>query len=148
MASYKGRFVPKHPEKYKGDPTKIIYRSSWELRFMKLLDEKSDVVQWASEELAIPYKSPIDGKWHRYFPDFLVRMRNRDGDIVVKMIEIKPRSQSVPPKPKSKGSKPTKKYLQEVATYGINMSKWNAAKDYCEDRKWEFVVLTEKELGI
>jgi len=115
---------------------------------MKLLDERSDIIQWASEELAIPYKSPIDGKWHRYFPDFLVRMRDRNGDVVVKMIEIKPRSQAVPPTPKGKGTKPTKKYLREVATFGINMSKWHAAKDYCEDRKWEFVVLTEKELGI
>ena len=148
MAAYKGRFVPKNPQKYKGDPTKIVYRSSWELRFMKLLDERDDIIQWASEELAIPYKSPIDGKWHRYFPDFLVRMRDRSGNIVVKMIEIKPRAQAVPPKPKAKGSKPTKKYLQEVATYGINNAKWLAAKDYCEDHRWEFVVLTEKELGL
>ena len=148
MATYKGRFQPKHPEKYKGDPTKIVYRSSWELRFMKYLDENSNIIQWASEELAIPYKSPIDGRWHRYFPDFLVRMRDRNGNIVVKMIEIKPRAQSVPPIPRGKGTKPTKKYLQEVATYGINIKKWEAAKDYCEDRKWEFVVLTEKELGI
>ena len=115
---------------------------------MKLLDERDDIIQWASEELAIPYKSPIDGKWHRYFPDFLVRMRDRNGNIVVKMIEIKPRAQAVPPKPKAKGSKPTKKYLQEVATYGINNAKWLAAKDYCEDRRWDFVVLTEKELGL
>ena len=148
MATYKGRFVPRFPEKYKGDPTKIVYRSSWELRFMNYLDTNSNIVQWASEELAIPYKSPIDGKWHRYFPDFLVRMRNRKGNIVVKMIEIKPRSQSVPPTPKGKGTKPTKKYLQEVATFGINSAKWHAAKEYCLDRDWEFVVLTEKELGI
>ena len=148
MATYKGRFQPKHPQKYKGDPTKIVYRSSWELRFMKYLDENSNIIQWASEELAIPYKSPLDGRWHRYFPDFLIRMRDKDGNVVVKMIEIKPRSQAVPPTPRNKGSKPTKKYLQEVATFGINRSKWEAAKDYCEDRKWEFVVLTEKELGI
>jgi hypothetical protein len=147
MATYKGRFQPKNPEKYKGDPTKIVYRSSWELRFMKYLDENSNIIQWASEELAIPYKSPLDGRWHRYFPDFLVRMRDRDGNVTVKMIEIKPRAQSVPPKPKGKGTKPTKKYLQEVATFGINNAKWHAAKDYCEDRKWQFVVLTEKELG-
>lgn len=148
MATYKGRFQPKHPQKYKGDSTKIVYRSSWELRFMKYLDENSNIIQWASEELAIPYKSPLDGRWHRYFPDFLIRMRDKDGNVVVKMIEIKPRSQAIPPTPRGKGSKPTKRYLQEVATFGINSSKWHAAKDYCEDRKWEFVVLTEKELGI
>ena len=75
-------------------------------------------------------------------------MRDKDGKISTKMIEIKPRSQAVPPAPKNKGSKPTKKYLREVATYGINISKWEAAKEYCADRNWEFVVLTEKELGI
>lgn len=148
MAAYKGRFAPKNPQKYKGDPTKIIYRSSWEMRFMKYLDENSNIIQWASEELFIPYKSPLDGKWHRYFPDFIIRMRDKEGKITVKMIEIKPRSQAVPPIPKANGSKPTKKYLREVATYGINMAKWNAAKEYCDDKNWQFVVLTEKELGI
>jgi hypothetical protein len=148
MATYKGRFQPKNPTKYKGDPTKIVYRSSWELRFMKYLDENANIIQWASEELFIPYKSPLDGKWHRYFPDFVIRMRDKDGRVSTKMIEIKPRSQSVPPKVKTNGSKPTKKYLREVATYGTNMAKWEAAKDYCEDRQWEFVVLTERELGI
>ncbi len=114
---------------------------------MKYLDENSNIIQWASEELFIPYKSPLDGKWHRYFPDFIIRMKTRDGTTVTKMIEIKPRSQAVPPAPRAKGQH-TKKYLKEVATYGINISKWNAAKEYCADRNWEFVVLTEKELGI
>jgi hypothetical protein len=148
MATYRGRFQPKNPQKYKGDPTKIQYRSSWELRFMKYLDENSNIIQWASEEVIVPYKSPLDGKWHRYFPDFVIKMRDKDGKVSVKMIEIKPRSQSVPPTVKTNGSKPTKKYLREVATYGINMKKWEAAKEYCADRNWEFVVLTEKELGI
>jgi hypothetical protein len=115
---------------------------------MKYLDDNVNVLQWASEEIIIPYKSPLDGKWHRYFPDFVIKMRNKDGSILIKMIEIKPRSQSIPPKPNRSGSKPTKKFLREVATYGINMAKWHAAKDYCDDRKWEFVVLTERDLGI
>ena len=146
MAPYKGRFVPKNPQKYKGDPTKIIYRSSWELRFMNYIDTNPNIIQWASEELFIPYRSPLDGKWHRYFPDFIIKMRDKNGKVTVKMIEIKPRSQSVPPTVKKNGSKPTKKYLREVATYGINMSKWEAAKEYCADHNWEFVVLTEKEI--
>jgi hypothetical protein len=148
MAAYRGRFQPKHPEKYKGDPTKIVYRSSWELRFMNYIDTNSNIIQWSSEEIFIPYKSPLDGKWHRYFPDFIIKMRDKSGAISTKMIEIKPRAQSIPPTIKKNGSKPTKKYICEVATYGINMSKWHAAKEYCEDRQWEFVVLTEKELGI
>jgi hypothetical protein len=148
MATYKGRFQPKNPSKYSGDPTKIVYRSSWELRFMNYLDSNPNIIGWASEELFIPYRSPLDGKWHRYFPDFVIKMRDKNGKLVIKMVEIKPRSQSVPPVPKHKGSKPTKKYLREVATFGINSAKWEAAKAYCDDRNWEFVVLTEKELGI
>jgi hypothetical protein len=148
MATYKGRFQPKNPTKYKGDPTKIVYRSSWELRFMNYIDMNPNIIQWASEEVIVPYRSPLDGKWHRYFPDFVIKMKDKDGKVSVKMIEIKPRSQSVPPTIKGKTTKPTKKYLREVATYGLNMSKWEAAKEFCADRNWEFVVLTEKELGI
>ena len=147
MATYKGRFSPRYPEKYKGNPTNIVYRSSWELRFMGYLDKNPNVLQWASEELSVPYKSPLDGKWHRYFPDFIVRMRDRNGKTVVKMIEIKPRSQSVPPEVRKDGQRITKKYLREVATYGINNAKWEAAKEFCADRNWEFVVLTEKEVN-
>jgi len=146
MVAYKGRFVPRNPEKYKGNPTNIVYRSSWELKFMGYLDKNPNVLQWASEEVAIPYRSPLDGKWHRYFPDFIVRMLDRDGKKVVKMIEIKPRSQSVPPEVRQNGQKITKKYLREVATYGINSAKWEAAKEFCADRNWEFVVLTEKDV--
>jgi hypothetical protein len=147
MPPYKGRFVPRNPEKYKGNPTNIVYRSSWELKFMGYLDKNPNVLQWASEEVAIPYRSPLDNKWHRYFPDFIVRMRDADGKTVVKMIEIKPMSQSVPPEVRQKGQRITKKYLREVATYGINNAKWEAAKEFCADRNWEFVVLTEKNVN-
>lgn len=147
MPSYKGRFVPRNPEKYKGNPTNIVYRSSWELKFMGYLDKNPNVLQWASEEVAIPYRSPLDNKLHRYFPDFIVRMRDADGKMVVKMIEIKPMSQSVPPEVRQKGQRITKKYLREVANYGINNAKWEAAKEFCADRNWEFVVLTEKNVN-
>jgi hypothetical protein len=146
--AYKGKFSPKNPGKYRGDPTGIIYRSLWERKVMVYLDENINVLEWRSEEIAIPYRSPVDNRIHRYFPDFVIKMRDRDGKVSVKMIEIKPRSQSVPPTPKGKGSKPTKKYLREVATYGLNSAKWEAAKEFCADRNWEFVVLTEKELGL
>lgn len=143
---YKGKFSPKFPGKYKGDPTNIVYRSLWELRVMKYLDENASVLQWASEEVIIPYKSPVDGKYHRYFPDFWVKSRDKEGHISVRIFEVKPESQSVEPKPKS--GKPTKKYLTEVARYGINSAKWTAAREYCKERGWTFHVLTERELGI
>lgn len=146
--SYKGRFIPRHPEKYSGDPTLIVYRSLWERRVMSSLDQNPNVLKWSSEEHIVPYKSPVDGRWHRYFPDFVIRTRDRDGRVATKMLEVKPYSQTLQPKPHSGKGKPSRKYLNEVIQYTINSSKWAAARDFCEDRGWEFVVLTEKELGI
>lgn len=143
--SYKGIFRPKNPQKYRGDPSNIIYRSNWELKLMMYLDSHPQILQWASEELVIPYRSPIDGKVHRYFPDFYVKKQNTDGKIESVIIEVKPSVQAKPPKIQSK---PTKKYIREVATYGVNQAKWKAAKEFCEDRNWKFLVMTEKELGI
>ena len=137
--SYKGKYKPKNPKKYRGDPNNITYRSSWELQMMAYLDKNPDIVWWASEEMAIPYRSPIDGKRHRYFPDFIIKTTN--GEVV--MIEVKPASQSRPPEKKSRV---TKKYLNEVKTWGINQAKWKAAQSYCADRKWKFQVLTEDHL--
>jgi len=141
MKTYKGFFKPKNPSKYKGDPTNIIYRSRWELKLMGRLDSDPGVVQWSSEEIIIPYKSPIDGKWHRYFVDFYVKKYNGD----VFLVEVKPYSQTKPPEIPQKQ---TKRYINEVVTWGTNQAKWKAAKEYCEDRKWQFIIMTEHELGI
>lgn len=143
--SYKGYFKPRNPSKYKGDPTNIIYRSRWESKFMNYLDSHPDVLQWASEELIIPYRSPVDGKMHRYFPDFIVRKRNPQGVIETLLIEIKPASQTKEPVKKKTINKA---YISEVMTWGVNQAKWKAAKEFCEDRKWKFLILTEKELNI
>jgi len=143
--SYKGVFKPKNPGKYKGDPSNIIYRSLWELKFMMYLDAHNSVISWASEEIIIPYISPLDGRPHRYFPDFYVKKVNSDGAVEVAIIEIKPYAQSVEPIVEEKR---TRRYVKKVATYAINQAKWKAAREYCEDRKWKFMVLTEKELGI
>ena len=145
MALIQGLFKPKNPHKYKGDPSNIVYRSSWELKFMLYLDGHQDVVWWKSEEVIIPYKSPVDGRWHRYFPDFLVQVRKPDGKLETSLIEIKPAAQTVEP---VKKAKKTKRYIQEVFTWGVNSSKWKAAEEYCKDRGWKFKILTEKELGI
>lgn len=143
--SYKGYFKPKNPSKYMGDPTTIIYRSSWELKLMRYLDSHSDVIKWASEEFSIPYVSPIDGKVHRYFPDFLVKKRNPNKVIETLVIEVKPKIQTTAPTVQKKANK---RYIREVYTWGVNSAKWEAAKRYCDHREWKFVIMTEKELGI
>lgn len=143
--AYSGRFKPSNPQKYIGDHRNIIYRSSWECRVMTWLDKNDDILQWGSEELIIPYKSPVDGKFHRYFPDFLVKVRTKDGRTKTMIIEVKPDRETKEPKPRKRL---TKQYLQEVTTYGINQAKWKAAHEYCLDRGWEFKVITEKHLGI
>lgn len=143
--TYKGVFKPRNPQKYRGDHTNIIYRSRWELVFMKYLDDHPGVKEWASEELIIPYRSPIDGKMHRYFPDFWLKKINREGKTDTVVVEIKPKHETVEP---TSQKKLTKKYLYEVKTWGINKSKWIAAEKYCEKQGWQFMILTEKELGI
>lgn len=143
--SYKGLFTPQNPQKYMGDPTNIIYRSSWECRVMDWLDKNKDVVAWASEEIQIPYVSPVDSRWHRYFPDFLVRIKTKDGKLRTMILEIKPAKQARPPEVKKRV---TKQYINEVATWGVNQAKWKAAQEYCLDRGWEFRVLTEDHLGL
>lgn len=143
--AYKGVFKPKNPQKYNGDPTNIIYRSSWELKYMMYLDSHENVLNWSSEEVIVPYRSPIDNKVHRYFPDFVVKIRNTTGMIETIMVEIKPYDQTKPPKAQTKKNK---RYINEVYTWGINSAKWESAKKYCENKGWKFVVLTENELGI
>jgi len=143
--SYKGYFKPKYPKKYKGNPTNIIYRSLYELKLMSYLDKNSNVLEWASEEFFIPYKSPIDGKVHRYFPDFWIKKVNKEGLTEVIVIEVKPQKQTVPPTPQKNI---TKRYLYEVHTWGVNQAKWEAANKYCANKSWKFLIATEKELGI
>ena len=142
--TYKGWFNPRHPAKYKGDADNIIYRSTWERRVMKWLDEHPNVLWWSSEELAVPYKSPIDNKMHRYFPDFIAKMRLKDGKVMTYIIEVKPMAQTKMPIQKRK----TKRFLQEMATYAVNQEKWRAADIFCQEHGWKFLVVTEQELGL
>lgn len=142
--SYKGWFTPKNANKYKGNPERIVYRSSWELRVMKNFDENPSVIWWASEELFVKYVSPIDKRVHRYFPDFIVRVKKKDGKEATMMLEVKPEKQTKPPTQ----SRKTRKMLVEAATYAINQEKWKAAELFCLEHGWQFKILTEKELGI
>jgi hypothetical protein len=143
--AYKGRYKPINPSKYKGDPTGIVYRSLLERRFMVYCDTKDHILEWNSEEVVVPYKSPIDNRYHRYFVDFWIRYRDKHGQIRANLIEVKPYSQTFEPK-RLTASKPTRRYLNEVMTWGVNQAKWKAATEYCLDRNWEFKILTEKEL--
>lgn len=150
--SYKGRFKPTKPEKYKGDPTKITYRSLWEFKFFRFIDQHPDVVWWQSEEVAIPYFSPIDGKMHRYFPDVILKKKMSDDKYEIIMIEIKPKKQTLPPDISRKNNTPTgrisTRYLKEVKTFGVNDAKWKAARKYCAEKGWKFEIMTEEHLGI
>ena len=145
---FQGRYKPDNPSKYKGDPTQIEYRSRWEFLVMSMLDSHKDVLEWGSETVIIPYKSPIDNRKHRYFVDFYVKKKNySDGKIEKLLIEVKPKAQTVPPKVKS-GKKPSKRYLNEVRTWGVNSAKWEAANNYCKERGYRFVIFTEDDIGI
>ena len=144
--SYSGKFRPSNYLKYKGDPTNIIYRSLWELKFMNYCDKNENILEWGSEELWIPYVSPKDNRVHRYFPDFYIKYKNRHGNIQKSLIEIKPLKQTK--KPNMSPKRKTKTWMNEVVTYGVNQAKWKAAEEFCEDRLWDFKILTEKELGI
>ena len=143
--AYSGKFSPKNTNKYLGDPTNIWYRSLWERRVMVHLDDNPNVTQWANEEIIIPYLSPVDNRLHRYFPDFFVRVKNKTGVSEAMILEVKPKSQSVPPQKKSKI---TRRYINEVMTWGVNEAKWKAANSYCKERGWKFRVITEDDLGI
>ena len=140
---YQGIFKPKNKDKYAGDSSNIIYRSSWELRMLNYLDCHPDVIYYASEEFSIPYISPVDGRVHRYFPDFLVKKKAKDGMTETLVVEIKPHCQTKPPKQID-----SKRLLNEAKQYAINQAKWKAAEQFCADRKWKFVVITENELGL
>ncbi len=149
--AYKGRFKPTNPQKYRGDPTKIIYRSLWEKKVFSDCDKHPDIIWWQSEEIAILYRvqwEPPD-KTHRYFPDIVMCKKIGDKEETF-MIEIKPLAQTKGPDKSKKNNTPSgrvsRRYLNEVKTFGVNTAKWEAARHYCSARGWKFVVLTEKDI--
>ncbi len=140
MRYKQGKYIPRLPKKYKGDYRNIVYRSSWEYKFMQWCDTTPSVLEWGSEEIAIPYISPVDGKRHKYYPDFYLKVGNKKY-----MVEVKPNKQTKEPKTQRKI---TKRYVTEVVTYSVNKAKWKAAEDFCKDYGWEFMLITEKELKV
>ena len=127
-----------------GNPTNIIYRSLMERRFMEWCDSNDKCYKWSSEEVVIPYISPIDNKQHRYFPDFLIQTPK--GWF---LIEVKPLTQSRPPKKlvvENLELKKKRRYIKSVQTWLVNEAKWKAANKVCEKKGWSFQILTEKQL--
>lgn len=137
---YQGHYKPKNPKKYAGDINEIIYRSGWELQLMAKFDQSDSVVLWNSEGLVVPYRSPLDGEMHRYFPDFLIKVRYKDGTFKTWLLEVKPSNQTT-----LRGTnRHTRKFLNEAATFVVNQAKWAAAEAFCKDQGWTFQVVTEK----
>lgn len=141
--AYKTKYKTQNPSKYIGNPTNIICRSLWERRVCKYLDENVNVIRWGSEELAIPYYSPVDKKMHRYYPDFIAEIKSPDGSVRTYVIEVKPKKQTKAPEKKKKQ---TKSYIRECMTFAVNEAKWKSANEVCEQKGWNFIILTEDDI--
>ena len=142
--AYSGRFKPSNPSKYKGNPMKIIYRSTWELKLMKYCDNTKAIIEWGSEEISIPYYSPIDGKMHRYFPDFYMKVRQKDRTIKKFIIEVKPKKDLKAPN--SNPKRRTRQWFMSCKTFIVNKAKFRYAEEYCTNNGLEFKILTEDHL--
>lgn len=141
MPTLKGHFKPSFPEKYIGNKENIVYRSGWELKFMSFLDKSTQITRWASEEFSVCYFDPTSDKIRRYFPDFMIEVE-KDKIKKIMVIEIKPKSQTVPPQKSSN----KRRYLKETYEFARNISKWKAARKWCEERGYEFKIMTEDDL--
>ena len=144
--AYSGKYSPSNPKKYRGNPSKVIYRSLWERKLMVYCDMNDKILEWGSEEIIIPYVSPWDNRMHRYFPDFYMKVRQADGSIKRFIVEVKPKYQCKPPdaNPKRK----TRQWLSSVKTWTVNEAKWKSANEFCLDHGMEFKILTEDHLNI
>ncbi len=143
--AYKGVYKPVNIKKYRGNPTKIVYRSLWERKFMVYCDTTPSIIEWGSETVIIPYRSPLDRRFHRYYPDFYIKVRNTKGKYDKYIVEVKPKKQTKPP---DNHDKRTKAYKKAALTFAVNRSKWNAAENYCGDRQMQFLILTEDHLAV
>ena len=147
---HQGKFKPKFPSKYIGDPKQIIYRSGLELKHFKRVDINKNILKWGSEEFYIPYFSPIDNKTHKYFIDLVLKIKKPDGSIKTFLAEIKPSAQC--PKtinedaPQPRQGKNKKSYLYRLHMWLVNKAKWEATRKYCKEHNFGFIFLTEKDL--
>jgi hypothetical protein len=135
-----GYYTLVNPSKYVGDPAKVCYRSSWELELHKFFDNNTRIVRWSSEEIAIPYLKPTDGKLHKYYPDYWVEYINKDGEILREIIELKPIAQTRLPRGNSKHK------LYEHLQLTVNLAKWRAAEAWCKQHGMKFRIVTERSV--
>ena len=139
----RGKYFVKHKEKYRGNPSNLTYRSSWEKYVMEMLDVHPDVKWWSSEETIIPYFSNADGKRRRYFMDFTICWNNGK----IQLWEVKPKKETIPPKKPSKlTSKAKQRFMNEVYNWSVNNDKWKTTVDVCNKKDWEFKIITEDAL--
>jgi hypothetical protein len=138
-----GIYKPKNPKKYIG--TTPVYRSMLELKAFRYLDNNPNVLSWGSESVVIPYKSPVDNRIHRYFVDLVAKLQCKDNTIKKLLIEIKPEKQTKPPTESAR--KKQKTLIYEKYQYGINMAKWDAAKNWCKAKGYTFIIMNEKHLN-
>lgn len=145
MKFHKGRYVLKNPDKYVGNKDNIVYRSSWEKVMMINLDNNPNVWKWTSEETVIPYISPLDNRRHKYYMDFTVFYKDKEGEVYTTLIEVKPYAQTIEPV-LTKGKK-KKTFDREMKTYLVNQAKWKHARTLAESKKnCKFVIMTEKDI--
>lgn len=141
-----GTYTLKNPEKYTGNKNNIRYMSSWELVLMEFFDRNPNILQWNSEDVIISYYSSADGKQRRYMIDFWIKFKNKKGEIKQELLEVKPKSQTQPPK--KVGRKSQKTFLKELYTFQVNIDKWKAASKYAKDRGMTFRIITEDDLFV
>ena len=137
------KYRPYNPEKYKGDPTNIIFRSSWEKIVMKYCDLNPAVIKWSSEEFFIPYRNPFDRKIRRYFPDIYIKYKDKHGTITETVIEVKPKKYTQAPR---KPKRVTKDWKYTTEQYIVNRAKWDATEIYCKKKGYKFRIITEDVL--
>lgn len=144
-----GYYRPINPEKYIGDVTKIIYRSSWELQFCKYCDLNSNVLYWSSEPFSIEYENPIDNTLHNYYVDFYIKVKTKNEEIKEYLVEIKPYSKTQRPILENKDKvhyKTLRKYTKELEEYIINQAKFKAGLEFAKRKNLNYIVLTDKDL--
>ena len=144
-----GFFKPINPSKYVGDSSQIVFRSSWEMKLMIRCDTDPSILKWGSEPFPIPYWSQVDSKMRRYFIDFVMTVKKKDGSTQKLLVEVKPNKERFPPVPPKRATKKTKmRMIRETVTYQRNQDKWNAAKEFAARHDMKFIVMDEYSLGI
>lgn len=141
-------YRPVNISKYIGDPSKIICRSSWEAKFCHYCDNNPLIMRWGSEVIEIPYKDAM-GKPHRYYPDFYIEVNRPDLPQLMEraVIEVKPAAETTPPDiPVNANFKQLKRIEYQMTMWQKNFHKWAFAVQWCQQRDYKFVIVTEHDL--